>query len=318
VTFYKLQSLRHHLLSIIYGILSAASWGAADFVGGLATKRTSPYRVLFLSEIAGLIPFTALALLGREPLPSTADLLLGAGSSLLGLTGLLFLYRALADGKMTIAAPVSALFAALIPVVFGFFTRGVPSPITLTGFAFAFLAVWFISQPDGTDLSSPTRGLPRFADTSTSLTVRAANTGGTAVRDGSASLRLPLLAGIFFGLYFIVIYRATVHSFFWPLAAARLAGIVAFGLYALLMRQPAMPPRDVWGFCVLNGVIDIGGNAFYVLASHIGRIDVAAVLGALYPASTVLLAWIVLKEKINWVQALGVLLAFGAIILFTL
>lgn len=283
------------MLSIIYGILSAGTWGAADFIGGLASKRTSPYRVLFLSEIAGLVPFIALALLTREPIPSTADTLLGAGSSLLGLGGLLLLYRALADGQMTIAAPVSALFAALVPVIFGFFTLGVPSLAILIGFGFAFLAVWFISQTDVANQPLPRQGLRSFAD-----------------------LRLPLLSGIFFGLYFIIIHQATLNSFFWPLVAARLAGVLAFGLYALLARQPAMPPRDLWGLCILNGMIDIGGNAFYVLAARIGRIDVAAVLGALYPASTVLLAWIFLKERITWLQAVGVLLAFVAIILFTL
>jgi len=277
------------LLSIIYGIASAGAWGAADFIGGLASKRTSPYRVLFLAEIAGLIPFTALALFTREPLPSTADMLLGAGSSLLGLTGLLILYRALADGQMTIAAPVSALFAALVPVVFGFFMLGAPPLATLLGFGFAFAAVWFISQ-----------------------------TGTANWHVRLADLRLPLLSGIFFGLYFIVIHQATLNAFFWPLVAARCAGIVAFGLYALIRRQPALPPRDVWGFCLINGVIDIGGNAFYILSAQTGRIDVAAVLGALYPASTVLLAWIFLKERLTWLQAFGVLLAFMAIVLFTL
>jgi drug/metabolite transporter (DMT)-like permease len=283
------------LLSIIYGILSAGTWGAADFIGGLASKRTSPYRILFLAEIAGLIPFTALALLTREPLPSTFDMLLGAGSSLLGLTGLLFLYRALADGQMTIAAPVSAVFAALIPVIFGFFSLGAPSTATMTGFGFAFLAVWFISQTGATGQHLPLPQVRSLAD-----------------------LRLPLLSGLFFGLYFIVIHQATLHAFYWPLVAARCAGIAAFGLYALLTRQPALPPRDLWGFCLINGILDIGGNAFYVLAAKTGRIDVAAVLGALYPASTVVLAWIFLKERLTWLQVFGVLLAFAAIVLFTL
>jgi len=277
------------LLSIIYGIASAATWGAADFIGGLATKRTSPYRVLFLAEIAGLIPFTALALLTREPIPSTLDLLWGAISSLIGLTGLTILYRALADGQMSIAAPVSALFAALIPVIFGFFTLGAPSLATMTGFGLAFVAVWLISQTDKANW-----------------------------RLSFADLRLPLLSGLFFGLYFLVIHRATLNAFFWPLVMARFAGFVAFGLYALITRQPAMPPRDVWGFCIINGVIDIGGNAFYILSAQTGRIDVAAVLGALYPASTVLLAWIFLKEKISILQIFGVLLAFIAIMLFTI
>jgi drug/metabolite transporter (DMT)-like permease len=277
------------VLSIFYGILSAATWGAADFIGGLASKRTSPYRVLFLAEIAGLIPFTALALLLREPIPPASDMLIGAGSSLIGLTGLLVLYRALAVGQMTIAAPVSALFAALIPVIFGFFSLGVPSIPTLLGFVLAFTAVWFISQ-----------------------------TGSTDWRVSFADLRLPLFSGLFFGLYFLVIHRATLNAFFWPLAAARFAGLVIFGLYALITRQPAMPPRDIWGLSLINGVIDIGGNAFYVLAAQTGRIDVAAVLGSLYPASTVLLAWIILKERLTWLQIFGVLLAFVAIVLFTL
>ena len=283
------------MLSVLYGILSAATWGAADFVGGLASKRTSPYRVLFLAEIAGLIPFIVLAFLLRETFPSWGDMLLGAGSSLIGLSGLLLLYHALAVGQMTIAAPVSALFAAIIPVIFGLFTLGAPSPATMIGFGLAFLAVWLISQTDSYNGRSPLLGLRSFAD-----------------------LRLPLLSGLFFGLYFLVIHRATLNAFFWPLVAARFAGFVMFGLFALITRQPALPPRDVWGLCLINGVIDIGGNGFYVLAAQAGRLDVAAVLGALYPASTVLLAWIVLKERINWLQAFGVLLAFVAIVLFTL
>ena len=277
------------MLSIIYGILSAATWGAGDFIGGLASKQTSPYRVLFLAEIAGMIPFTVLALLLREPMPPASDMLVGAGSSLIGLTGLLFLYRALASNQMTIAAPVSALFAALIPVIFGFFTLGVPSTTTLIGFVLAFAAVWLISQTDMTNW--------RFS---------------------LWELRLALLSGFFFGLYFLTLHRATLNAFFWPLAAARFAGFLALGVYALVARQPALPPRNIWGLSVVNGLLDIGGNAFYVLAAQTGRLDVAAVLSALYPASTVLLAWVFLKERITWLQTVGVLLAFIAIVLFTL
>jgi drug/metabolite transporter (DMT)-like permease len=277
------------LFSILYGILSAATWGAADFIGGLVSKRTSPYRIIFLAEIAGLVPFTSLALLLGEPFPPLGDMLLGAGSSLVGLGGLLLLYRALATGQMTIAAPVSALFAALLPVVFGFFTLGIPSPATLTGFGLAFAAVWLISQ---TDLSNGNFNL--------------------------VDLRLPLLSGLFFGLYFLVLHRATLNAFFWPLASARLAGLLAVSLYALIARRPALPPRELWGLCIVNGVLDIGGNGFYVLAAQTGRLDVAAVLGSLYPASTVVLAWMILKERLTWLQALGVLLAFVAIVLFTL
>ena len=277
------------MLSIFYGIASAATWGAADFIGGLATKRTSPYRVLFLGQLAGLVPFFLLALFTLESIPPIADSIWSALASLLGLGGLIFLYRALAGGQMTIAAPVSALFSALIPVLFAIVTTGLPSVTTLIGFILAFLAVWLISQSDGMNL--------RFS---------------------FSDLRLPLTSGLFFGLYFITLHQATLHAFFWPLALSRLTGVLVLGLFALLRRQPAMPPRGLWSIVILNGVLDIAGNGFYALAARTGRLDVAAVLGALYPASTVLLAWILLKEKISTIQTIGILFAFAAIILFTL
>lgn len=277
------------MLSILYGLLSSASWGAADFIGGLASKRTSPIRVLYLAEIAGFVPFLALALLTREPLPAPGDLFMGAFASLIGLSGLIFLYRALAEGQMTIAAPVSALFAALVPVLFGLLTLGLPSFATLIGFGLAFCAVWLISQTDATDW-----------------------------RVSISSLRLPLLSGFFFGFYFIAIYQATLHAFFWILTAARFAGFLALGLFTLFTRQPAMPPRETWTLCLLNGVIDVAGNGFYVFSAQVGRMDVAAVLGALYPAATVLLAWIFLKERISPIQTLGIACALIAIVLFTI
>lgn len=246
-------------------------------------------RVLYLAEIAGFLPFMLLALVLREPIPPARDLLTGAFASLVGLTGLIFLYRALAEGQMTIAAPVSALFAAVIPVIFGSLTLGLPSTPTMLGFGLAFLAVWLISQ-----------------------------TGGTNLRFSLSDLRLPLLSGFFFGFYFIILHRATLNAFFWPLTAARFAGFAALGLFALVTRQPAMPPRETWALCIFNGFIDIAGNGFYVLSAQTGRIDVAAVLGALYPAATVLLAWLILKERISAVQTLGILLALIAIVLFTL
>jgi len=277
------------LLPIIYGLLSSASWGAADVIGGLASRRASAIRVLYLAEIAGFIPFMLLAIILREPIPSAADFLWGAFSSLIGLTGLIFLYRALAEGQMSIAAPVSALLAALIPVIFGSITLGFPPTPTLIGFGLAFIAVWLISQTDSTNW--------RFS---------------------FSDLRLPLISGFFFGFYFIVIHQATLNAFFWPLTAARFAGFVALGIFALFTRQPAMPPRETWTLCIINGVIDIAGNGFYILSAHAGRIDVAAVLGALYPATTVLLAWIFLKERISLIRTLGIVLAFIAIVLFTL
>jgi len=278
------------LLSIIYGLISALGWGAADFSGGLASRKSSAYQVLFLSELAGLIPLAILALLTRDPIPPFSAWVWSALASTVGTFGMLILYRAFAEGRMTIAAPVSALLAAVVPVIFGALTEGLPDPLTGAGFVLALAAVWIISR-DGS-----------AADLRVSL------------RD----LRLPLLSGIFFGSYFVLIHQATKEAYFWPLVNARLAGTLVMLGYGLALRGPILPKRESWRLALLAGVLDVGGNVFYVLASQTGRLDVAAVLGALYPALTVLLAWLVLKEHISRSQTFGILLAFVAITLLTL
>lgn len=278
------------MLSVIYGLISALGWGAADFTGGLASRKSSPYQVLFLAEVAGLVPLTALTLLLREPVPALPAWLWSASASAVGTLGLLILYHALATGQMTIAAPVSALLAAVVPVLVGGLTEGLPGPLTALGFGLALLSIWIISQ----------NGESR--DVSVNL----------------RTLRLPFLAGLFFGLYFVMIHQATREAFFWPLVSARLTGTLVMIVYALIVRGPLLPVRSIWPLVMLGGVLDVAGNAFYVLASKAGRLDVAAVLGSLYPASTVLLAWIILKEKLTIRQWMGVLLAFIAISLLML
>jgi drug/metabolite transporter (DMT)-like permease len=278
------------LLSILYGLISAIGWGAADFTGGFASKKSSPYQVIFLAEIAGLIPLVTLALLSRESLPDLSALLWSALASTVGTLGLLILYRALADGQMAIAAPVSALLSAVIPVLVGAFTEGLPRLITFLGFGLALASVWVISQ------NGEIKGL----------------------RINFRDLRLPLISGLFFGSYFVLIHQATVDTFLWPLVSARLTGTLVMIAYASLLRKSSMlPKRELWPIVMLGGVLDVVGNGFYVLAAHSGRMDVAAVLGALYPASTILLASVFLKEKIARLQAFGILLALVAIILLT-
>ncbi|MGE5248766.1 MAG: EamA family transporter [Bacteroidota bacterium] len=278
------------MLSVFYGLLSAIGWGAADFTGGLASRKSAPYQVLFLAELAGLVPLFIAALVMREPLPALRTWAWGAAASAVGTVGLLLLYRALAGGHMTIAAPVSALLAAVVPVVVGALTQGLPAPLTLLGFFLALASIWIISQ--------------NGERSDRHLTLH--------------NLQLPFIAGLFFGFYFVMIHQATREAFFWPLVSARLAGTLIMAGYALARRGPVMPKPEVWPVAILGGVLDVSGNFFYVLASQTGRLDVAAVLGSLYPASTVLLAWIVLKERISRLQAGGIALALAAITLLTL
>jgi len=245
------------LISILLGLGAAVTWGAADFAGGIATRRTESYSVVIGSHIISLTAFLFLALLLNEPVPPLHDWLLGGAAGLGGGIGLMLLYRALAGGKMSIAASVSAVVAATIPVIADGITQGLPATLTLIGFATALLAVWLVSSGDGY----------------TKFSIR--------------NLMLPLSAGVVFGLFFILLREASRTTVAWPVVATRVGSISGLLLYAALTNQRC-------------------------------RMDVAAVLGSLYPGATVLLARVFLKEKISRIQALGILLALCAIILLTL
>ena len=278
------------MISILYGLVSAIGWGAADFTGGLASRRNSPNRVLFLAELSGLILLLIISLSIGEPIPSLPAWLWSGIASGLGTFGLLLLFRALAEGQMTVAASVSALLAACIPVVVGSVTEGVPKPLTFLGFGLALASIWAIAQSN------------KPSDWRVNL----------------RALLPPFFAGIFFGFYFVAIHEATHEFIFWPLVSARLAGTLVMLCYALIKRGPAMPDRSLWPLVSLGGMLDVTGNVFYVLSAQTGRLDVAAVLSSLYPGATVILAAVILKERISPMQKLGVFSALIAILLLTI
>ena len=279
------------MLSIIYGILSAATWGAGDFAGGLASRKVGAYRAVFYADFIGLLILAVASFVYREPFPSTSGWINSLLAGALGSFGLLILYHSLSIGQMSIAAPVSALFAALLPVIVGALTEGLPSAIQLIGFIFALAAIWLISQGDGKFHIS------RLSD-----------------------LRFPILAGVGFGSYFIFIHNAAgdPNSFLWPMIISRAAGTVLVFFMVFARRETFVVPHDAWGVVLLNAALDLTGNFFYILASKSGRLDIAAVLSSLYPGSTVILAWLLLKEHLSRMQLVGIFLALAAIFLFTI
>jgi drug/metabolite transporter (DMT)-like permease len=281
------------LLSIIYGIISAVSWGAGDFSGGLAARKMGTYRAVFWGDLLGLLIILPIALFLHEPVPAAHAVLIASIGGMLGSVGLLVLYYSLSIGKMSIAAPVSALFAALLPVIVGLFTQGLPTPNQFAGFAFALAAVWLISQGN-TDEKFQLKHL--------------------------SDLRLPILAGLGFGCYFIFVHYASKESasVIWTMVASRLAGTLMLLMVVLVRRDTFSVQRDAWVLVFLNGALDLGGNLFFILASQTGRLDVSSVLSSLFPGSTVLLAAIFLKERIFPRQWLGIAAALVAIILFTI
>ena len=232
------------------------------------------------------------AWLRAEQIPSLHVLIWAGAAGVAGAVGLMALYQALAVGVMGIAAPISALVAATMPVVFTAFSEGLPTGVQFAGFALAMVAVWFVSRPAGP-------ALPRG-------------------QEQPRGLGLAILAGIGFGGFYIFISKAHADSVFWPLAASQFITLVTVLVFAggvalarrhggIRLSMQAVPPM------LLAGLLDAGGNAFFLLAEHAGRLDVAAVLASLYPASTVVLARLVLNERVSPPQAVGIVAALASI-----
>ncbi len=279
------------MLSILFGLTSGLSWGAGDFAGGIASRKIGAYRAVIFQEIVGLCLVILAVLIIGEPIPSVHALTFAVLSGVAGNFGLLLFYHALGTRNMSIAAPVSALMTAILPVVAGSLTEGVPGPFILLGFLFALAAVWMISQ----DHDPERDRLQHLSD-----------------------LVLPLMAGVGFGLFFILIHEATRESTIWPMIASRTTGVMIVGVVMLFRGEPWGVDRSVRVPVLGSGILDISGNLFFILASQTGRLDIASVLGALYPGGTVLLAWLFLKERLSRLQWIGIAAALAAIVLLTL
>ena len=277
----------HGLSTVAFALAASLTWGAGDFSGGLATRRAQVLSVVVGAYAVGLIMLIALALVWSEPFPTTLDLMWGSVAGLAGAVGLVAFYQALAVGRMGIVAPIAAMLSAVLPVLFDAFFEGLPGPLQLIGFVLALIAVGLIS-------------------------------GLGVVKGRPKGLGLALLAGIGFGSFFILISRVSNGAVFWPLAAARLSSLLFLLAVVLIRRQKVLPEKSVWLVIFLAGALDVAGNVFFVQATHAGRLDVAAILSSLYPAVTVLLATIFLKERVTRLQAIGIFVALVAIPLISI
>jgi drug/metabolite transporter (DMT)-like permease len=281
-----------NLLSVFYGLLAAIGWGAGDFTGGLAARKTGAYRAVFYAEVIGVFVLLVTTLFLDEPVPGLRVWVLSMLAGAFGTIGLILLYQAMTLGLMSIAAPVSALLAAALPVFAGGLTEGLPDILTLIGFAFALFAVWMVSQGEG-----------GIKDILTHL----------------SDLKLPLFAGIGFGLYFVIMHEATSGgATVWPMVASRSGGMTLIIVFMLFTRQSWKLDGSAIPVISLNGVLDITGNLFFILAGQTGRLDVASVLSSLFPGATVVLAWIFLHERLTRNQWIGIISALIAIILMTI
>jgi uncharacterized membrane protein len=274
-------------LAVLLALTAATCWGSADFTGGLGARRSDAYRSVLVSYSVGLVALTIAALARGEVLTTASDLGWGAVAGLSGMLGLIFLFRGFAQGRMGIVAPVSAVLATAMPVVFNAFTAGLPNNLILAGFGAALTGIWLLSRPE--------------------------RLGGRPVGLGMA-----IMAGLGFGGFFITLDQVGVNAVFWPLVAGRVAAVSVILLVALAARRPLRLRQLPLRILTLSGLLDISGNLFFLLAIQNGRLDIAAVLASLYPAVTAILARITIKEQLTRLQMVGVSAAMLAIVLITL
>lgn len=274
--------------AVTFGLGSAISWGAGDFSGGFASKKTSALTVIFYSQMIGVALLIGLQRFFPGDGWTLMQLVWGALAGVSGVVGLIALYKGLATGRMGIVAPLSAVVTALIPLVMALLTQGLPRQTQLVGFGLALVAIWLFAANEARS------------------------------REFRTEFALSLLAGTGFGLFFVCIDHISSEAILWPLIAARLASLTIIGNILAARRQMAPPPRHQLLFIALTGGLDVAGNGFFALASKLGRLDMAAVLASMYPVTTVLLARCFLKERLRRPQRIGLVAAFTALILIVI
>lgn len=273
-------------MTLLLALGAAFAYGLSDFVGGIASRRTSAWPVAFLAAVGALVGATCLALVVHGD-PTRADVLWGALAGVGGGAGGAFLYRGLAAGRMGVVAPLSGVGAALVPVAVGVVTGERPSGLVWLGLAVAVPGIWLVAREPALDAAQPK--------------------SAEGVLDG-------VLAGVGFGVLFAGMGQVPDTAGFWPLAAAQAASLVGIAITAAALRGSVVPRAvtDWWGFG--GGLLATTAVLSFLVATQHGLLAVASVLTSLYPAVTVLLASAWLKEHVHRAQGVGLGLCAVAVV----
>lgn len=293
----------------LIALAAAALWGGGDFSGGMGVKSAgggvrAALRIVLLSHVTSFAVLVAIARMRGDAFPHGALLAWGIGAGVAGGLSLTGFYIALSRGAMGASAAVSGLLAAAIPASVAMWQDGSPGERALLGFAVAGLAIWLIAAApaqSAEDLQS-TQGAQR------------------------STMILAMLAGVGFGIYFVALKMAGPAGVIWPMATARMGSLAVCSLLFLGLRMrsgDAREPRGKFGrravtWAMATALLDTSGNLLFVAATRAGRLDVAAVLASLYPASTILLAALALGERPTRRQALGMATAVVAVVLIAM
>lgn len=269
-------------------LLSAATWGGSDFAGGWGARRASSLLITASGQVVSLAALLCICLVLRLPVPDSRYLVYAAIGGFEGAFALAIFYRALAMGAMGLTAALTGLLTALIPVLFDLFHTGWPGTLTTAGLAAGLAAIWMISQSqNASESATPAR-----------------------------ALLLGACAGTGFGAQLILFKMGAEGGVLWALTSGRIAGATAI-LLTVVVARPKGGWRGFWLAGIISGCLDTVGNLFYMMASQTGRLEVAAVICSMYPAGTILLAGIILRERPTKRQIAGMGLALAAVALLS-
>jgi drug/metabolite transporter (DMT)-like permease len=268
------------VIAVVLALGAALSYGLSDFIGGVCGRRASAWSVAALAGVGGGVFTTMAAVVDGTP-PGSGPLLWGAAAGIGNGFGTAFLYRGLSSGRMGVVAPVSGVTAAVLPVAVGVLSGERPALLVWLGIAVALPAIWLVAR---TPVASPPAGSAR-----------------SGLLDG-------ILAGLGFGALFAALAQVPDAAGLWPLAVNQLVGVAVIVAVATVLGQDWVPrQRAAWGGLVagsLGGLATLG----FLLSTHHGLLTVTAVLTSLYPAATVVLAAVLLREHIHRAQLVGLLL----------
>lgn len=268
---------------ILFAVAAALFYGVADYSGARATRHTAATSVTFVGQSVALLLLLAIVPLTRAQTPSLEDWIWSGGGGLGGALALVSFYTAMSRGSMTVIAPISAVIGMSIPVIVGLAQGERPAPIAFLGIAMAIAAVALVSDVlDHHDLPTPW-----------------------------SAIGMAAVAGVGFGLIFVFLNQTSKDIGLWPLVGQRLVSVPAVGLLILFSRHHQKIPRVAVPLVVLSGVLDTAANGLYLIAVRAGLLSLVAVITALYPVSTVLLALRFDRERLHPSQWLG--MALGAV-----
>jgi len=276
-------------MAVALGVLVALAWGSADFLGGFTSQRLHTITVLLVAQMFGLGAAIVLVLALRDELPDAHVFVLSAIAGVVGVAALWLLFRGLATGRMSVVAPLSAVGGGVLPVAWGLLHGEHPTALALVGVALALIAVVIVGRGAEHD---PAPTVPP-----------------------SQELALGIGSGVGFGVVLILFTESATDSGMWPILIARCAGVPLLTAVALVLGRSARVPRGDIAPVAGAGLFDVGANALVLLAVRRGLLSLVAPVAALYPATTVVLARLVLHERIGRQRVGGLALGLAGLAL---